>query len=119
MHLDSSRHRQFDTMRFALPLLSLCLSASANVEKTIFLAPAPATIPSADVGLDDLGLERLSPLNPAVRTQLNASFPTDEAPQGTESWYFLENLNPGQRYEVRICYLATVMTRYLAQCWRY
>lgn len=81
--------------------------ASANVEKTIFLAPSFSPLPS-DTGLDDLGLERLSPLTPVLRTYLNASFPTDDAPLGAESWYFLDNLTPGKRYEVRICYLATV-----------
>lgn len=88
-------------------LAYLWLPARANVEKTIFLAPSPSPLPS-DTGLDDLGLERLSPLIPVIRTYLNASFPTDDAPLGTESWYFLDNLTPGQRYEVRICYLATV-----------
>jgi hypothetical protein len=78
------------------------------VEKTIFLGPPATTIPSESPDLDDLGLERLSPQNAVVRTQLNASFPTAEAPDGSDSWFFLENLTPGQRYEVRICWLATV-----------
>ncbi|EKV09669.1 hypothetical protein PDIG_29070 [Penicillium digitatum PHI26] len=87
-----------------LPTLGLILSlftavAQANVEKTIFLAPAPATVPSGEPDLDDLGLERLSPQRPVVRTHLNATFPTTAAPDGTDSWFFLENLNPGQRYE--------------------
>jgi len=86
--------------------------AHANVEKTIFLAPQASTIPSEESDLDDLGLERLSPDTPVVRTQLNASFPTDDASSGTESWFFLENLNPGQRYEVRVCWLATVSDNY-------
>lgn len=86
--------------------------AHANVEKTIFLAPQASTIPSEESDLDDLGLERLSPDAPVVRTQLNASFPTNDAPSGTESWFFLENLNPGQRYEVRVCWLATQPTSF-------
>lgn len=94
------------TLGLLLPLFTAV--AQANVEKTIFLAPAPATIPSDEPDLDDLGLERLSPQTPVVRTRLNASFPTTEAPDGTDSWFFLENLNPGQRYEVRVCWLATV-----------
>ncbi|KAJ5754038.1 uncharacterized protein N7511_008191 [Penicillium nucicola] len=86
--------------------------AQANVEKTIFLAPPETTIPSEQPDLDDLGLERLSPQNPIVRTRLNASFPTTDAPNGVESWFFLENLNPGQRYEVRVCWLATQPTSF-------
>ncbi|KAJ5214047.1 hypothetical protein N7449_001216 [Penicillium cf. viridicatum] len=87
------------TLGLILPLFTAVVQA--NVEKTIFLAPAPATVPSDEPDLDDLGLERLSPQRPVVRTHLNASFPTTAAPDGTDSWFFLENLNPGQRYEVR------------------
>ena len=94
------------TLGLMLPLFTAV--AQANVEKTIFLAPIPAIVPSEQPDLDDLGLERLSPQKPVVRTQLNASFPTAAAPYGTDSWFFLENLNPGQRYEVRVCWLATV-----------
>lgn len=97
--------RPIPVLGIVLPLLS---AVQANVEKTIFLAPAPATIPSQEPSLDDLGVERLSPQNPVVRTRLNASFPTTAATEGTESWFFLENLNPGQRYEVRVCWLSTV-----------
>ncbi|CAI7604987.1 unnamed protein product [Penicillium pancosmium] len=96
-----------------LSLLSLLFSiAHANVEKTIFLGPPATTIPSEEPDLDDLGLERLSPANPVVRTQLNASFPTTDAPDGTDSWFFLEDLTPGQRYEVRVCWLATQPTTF-------
>lgn len=94
------------TLGLILPLFTAV--AQANVEKTIFLAPAPATVPSNEPDVDDLGLERLSPQRPVVRTHLNASFPTAAAPDDTDSWFFLENLNPGQRYEVRVCWLATV-----------
>ncbi|EAW08450.1 uncharacterized protein ACLA_031850 [Aspergillus clavatus NRRL 1] len=88
---------------------SLLPFVAANVEKTIFLAPHPSPLPSTDPTLDDLGLNRLSPSAPSLRTHLNASFPTPETP-GTDSWFFLENLTPGQRYEVRVCYLATQPT---------
>ncbi|KAJ5390849.1 uncharacterized protein N7496_001917 [Penicillium cataractarum] len=93
-----------------LPLFTSLVHA--NVEKTIFLGPPATTIPSEAPELDDLGLDRLSPQNGVVRTQLNASFPTAEAPEGTDSWFFLENLTPGQRYEVRICWLATQPTSF-------
>jgi hypothetical protein len=99
---------QFLTLGLMLPLFTAV--AQANVEKAIFLAPPETTIPSEQPDFDDLGLERLSPQNPIVRTRLNASFPTTDAPDGVDSWFFLENLNPGQRYEVRVCWLATVRT---------
>ncbi|KAL1848053.1 hypothetical protein Plec18167_008748 [Paecilomyces lecythidis] len=96
------------TPLFALALALLIPPSAANTEKTIFLAPQPLPIPSLqDPITDDLGLERLSPEAPVLRTYLNASFPTEHAPSGSESWFFLEDLNPGQRYEVRVCWLAT------------
>lgn len=80
----------------------------ANVEKTIFIAPESIPIPAHQPSLDDLGLERLSPALPSIRTHMNVSFPSEFAPEGVESWILLEDLNPGQRYEVRVCWLATV-----------
>lgn len=99
--------------QFTLAILGILLPlfagvTHANVEKTIFLAPPTTILPSEELDLDDLGLERLSLEHPVVRTRLNASFPTTDAPEGTDSWFFLENLRPGQRYEVRVCWLATV-----------
>ena len=98
-----------------LPLFPLLISA--NTEKTIFLAPSPVLIPALTPNLDDLGLQRLSPSSSYLRTQVNASFPTTHddpidggGGDGTDTWYFLENLTPGQRYEVRLCWLATVLS---------
>ncbi|CAG8884120.1 unnamed protein product [Penicillium nalgiovense] len=54
------------TLGLMLPLFTAV--AQANVEKTIFLAPAPATVPSEEPDLDDLGLERLSPQRPVQPT---------------------------------------------------
>ena len=85
--------------------------AHANVEKTIFIAPPREKVPTTEQsGLDDLGLPRLTPepVDAVIRARLNASFPTRDAPRGAESWFFLEHLVPGVRYEVRICWLATV-----------
>ncbi|KAE8381047.1 hypothetical protein BDV26DRAFT_105576 [Aspergillus bertholletiae] len=92
-------------------LCTLAFLVIANVEKTIFIAPPPLTIPTADSTLDDLGLDRLSPSSPILRTRINATFPSNGFP-GTDSWYFLENLTPGQRYEVRVCWLATQPTAF-------
>ncbi|KAL4944037.1 hypothetical protein BDV06DRAFT_188399 [Aspergillus oleicola] len=94
--------------------LLLTLTAYANVEKTIFLAPPASSLPGTDIVPDDLlvGLQRLTPSNGMLRTKLNASFPNSEDAEdrGTDSWFFLEGLNPGQRYEVRVCWLATQPT---------
>ncbi|PLB41515.1 uncharacterized protein BDW47DRAFT_122556 [Aspergillus candidus] len=98
----------YSHLSFFLPLflLSLLTTTSANTEKTIFLAPSPVLVPTLTPNLDDLGLQRLSPSSSYLRTQLNASFPTTDhsngdtsTDTGTDTWYFLENLTPGQRYE--------------------
>ncbi|KAL4797438.1 hypothetical protein BDV19DRAFT_358785 [Aspergillus venezuelensis] len=96
--------------------LFLAFSAYANVEKTIFLAPPASSLPGTDIVPDDLlvGLQRLAHSNGFLRTKLNASFPNpkDAEDRGTDSWFFLEGLNPGQRYEVRVCWLATQPTSF-------
>ncbi|OJI86925.1 hypothetical protein ASPTUDRAFT_501936 [Aspergillus tubingensis CBS 134.48] len=105
------RHVPSSIPYLLLAFLLFTTLATANVEKTIFLAPPPTTIPTPHPPIDDLGLARLSPSHPILRTHLNASFPTQSSP-GTESWFFLQNLTPGRRYEVRICWLATQPTSF-------
>ena len=99
-------------MRVPAALL-LCLvtqvwTVNANVEKTIFLGPRPETAFHVRPGLDDLRLHDLSPLNSILPTQVPVQFPSVLAPRGRESWYLLRGLDSGQRYEVRICWPATV-----------
>ena len=78
-----------------------------NVEKIIFVAPS-AQPPLLDASIDNLLLVPLSEAFPSVRTHINASFPTDISAQGIDTWFLLEGLRPHARYEVRICWLATV-----------
>ena len=90
------------------------LSASntlANVEKTIFIAPPVLALPD-DSSIDNLYLIPLSHASPSVRTKFNAAFPNDKYPKGTETWMLLDGLQPGSRYEVRICWLATQPTAF-------
>lgn len=82
--------------------------ASANVEKTIFLGPEPVNIPNQQPSLSTLNIDTLTPDDWSLRTHLEAAFPTAESERGTSSWFILDNLTEGQRYEVRICWLATV-----------
>ncbi|EEH37688.1 hypothetical protein PAAG_08106 [Paracoccidioides lutzii Pb01] len=84
----------------------------ANVEKVFFTALKPSPLLLHQSLFDDLEIERLSPHTPSVRTYISAAFPSKEAPLGFESWFYLDFLNPGQRYEVRICYLATQPTSF-------
>lgn len=47
-----------------------------------------------------------------LRTRLAAAFPNDKAPYGVESWFLLDRLSPGRRYEVRVCWPATQPTAF-------
>lgn len=91
-----------------LTLLFLFTSVLANTEKAIFLGPEPVTIPLTHPTLSDLRLDTLTPTNLTLRTQLAAQFPSPSHPKGTATWFILDNLTPNQRYEVRVCWAATV-----------
>lgn len=92
-------------------LLCLCLSislTSANTEKAIFLGPEPVNIPAQSTSLAALHIDTLTPVNYSLRKHLDVIFPTEEFPRGKEAWLILDNLTESQRYEVRVCWLATV-----------
>lgn len=96
----------------SLICLTLGISlASANVEKTIFLGPEPVNIPNQQPSLSTLNIDTLTPEDWSLRTHLEATFPTEGFKRGSSSWFILDNLTEGQRYEVRICWLATVSFR--------
>lgn len=97
-------------MMLVAPFWSICLLGSlvsANVEKVIFVAPPAEPFPT-DASIDNLLLATLTQAEPSIRTHLNASFPTGNASKGNQTWMLLEGLTPRRRYEVRICWLATV-----------
>lgn len=93
-----------------LCVVSQAWTVKANVEKTIFLGPSAVTLPDVRPSLDDLYLHALSSLEPILPTQLAVQFPLNTQPHGLESWYLLSGLEEGRRYEVRICWPATVST---------
>lgn len=100
------------TMRFLASCFTTALlfapAALANTEKTIFIAPSAIALPDAGPQLHALNLETITYTHSKVRTSLAIAFPTEEAPRGLDSWYLLQGLNQGQRYEVRICWAAIV-----------
>ena len=98
-------------LRLLVVAFQLLLLVKANVEKTILVAPKSIILPQ-DAAIDNLLLESLHPDRLSVRTYLNASFPTQEKPHGEDTWALLEGLSPGQRYELRICWLATQPTTF-------
>ena len=96
-------------MRPSLLSLALLLPfATANTEKVIFMGPSPRTVPVDSPTLEDLLLPELSPRRWGLRTHLEASFPNAASEYGSSSWVLLNGLKEGQRYEVRVCWAATV-----------
>jgi len=86
--------------------------ASANTEKAIFLAPEKQHTPVEHPTLDDLNLQVLTPAHPSLRTHLHAEFPGSDTKHGLASWFLLDQLREGQRYEVRVCWAATQPTSF-------
>jgi hypothetical protein len=90
-------------------LIQLCIQVLANAEKAIFVAPRHPAPAATD--LASLCLPRLSPAQPSLHTQLPVCAVDHELPanRSTVSWYLLDHLTADQRYEVRVCWVATVM----------
>ncbi|KAI1408123.1 hypothetical protein F5Y13DRAFT_113254 [Hypoxylon sp. FL1857] len=86
--------------------------AYANTEKAIFLGPPTVNIPATHPTLDDLHVDTLTPTDWAIRTHLDARFPSISAPYGKATWLILDELTEGQRYEVRVCWAATQPTAF-------
>jgi hypothetical protein len=85
------------------------LKVSANTEKTIFLAPQPL-LASSD--LANLCLPSVNQAQSTLYTQLALAAISEEQQikRSGQSWYTLHGFNAGQRYEVRVCWAATVST---------
>ncbi|KAF4967832.1 hypothetical protein FSARC_4689 [Fusarium sarcochroum] len=96
-------------------LLAILTPAFANVEKTIFTAPALLPIPQQKPSLADLRLPVLTPDASDIRTNLSRVFPAEpkDYASGAATWVLLDNLNPGQRYEFRVCWAAIQPTGFV------
>ncbi len=79
-----------------------------NVEKVIFKGPEALTLPRDGPSLDNLQLLAISPTNATLRTPITPIFASEEYKAGSTSWFILHNLTEGQRYELRLCWAATV-----------
>jgi hypothetical protein len=88
-------------------VFGLAVHTLANVEKVMFLGPAPTIVPFLQDKV--VHLEALSPEVPELRRQLHAKFPhSPDMEEPSEIWVLLRGLEEGRRYEVRICWAATV-----------
>ncbi|KAK3315097.1 hypothetical protein B0H66DRAFT_564498 [Apodospora peruviana] len=110
----STSNLKIPKMALLINLLFLLLSsiARANVEKTIFPAPDTVRVPSQHPTLSDLYIDSLTPQNSVLRASLSAQFPNSSHATGKATWLLLDDLNPGQRYEVRVCWAATQPTAF-------
>ena len=115
---------QYYQTGLTLALSSLIIpQVAANADKIIFTGPEPNTIPLAKPSLSDLNLDVLGRGSAwDIRTNLTRTFPvyrefetedgeTDFAKVGKDgysSWFLLDNLVQGRRYELRVCWAAIV-----------
>ncbi|KAI9901728.1 hypothetical protein N3K66_003545 [Trichothecium roseum] len=121
---------------FAPPnLLWLAASAAqlvtANTEKVIFLGPPAINVPLGAPTISDLNLDVLTPDSSSIRTNLTRVFPTidpallteldadadgkrrlEQVRPGFYSWFVLDGLSEGQRYELRVCWSALQPTSF-------
>lgn len=88
----------------------LVASVLANTEKIIFTAPDALSFTGSNPSLDVLQLQSLTHVFNTLTTSLDVSFPTEDAQQGSDHWFLLRDLNPRQRYELRLCWPAVVCT---------
>ena len=98
-----------------LSLVHVC-KVLANTEKVIFLGPEAVELSTSRPHLQDLRLQTLAPSSSSWTQDVSSSlrlyqpvvFPSEASVRGIDSWYLLDDLVPGQRYEVRVCWAAIV-----------
>ena len=94
-------------------IVSLFLSSTAlvlaNVEKVVFLGPRQPISRHNLLDIHNSGHPVLNHSRSSIRKHLLASFPSQtNLWRGSKSWVILDALEEGKRYEVRICWSATV-----------
>ncbi|KAM3566395.1 hypothetical protein ARSEF4850_000631 [Beauveria asiatica] len=103
---------------FLILLALLTRDVTANADKIIFTGPEPVTYPLASPSLADLNLDVIGPASLSIRTSLSRIFHNDSDPElrgkprGRASWLILDDLTPGQRYELRVCWAAIEPTEF-------
>ena len=97
-------------MTFLIYLLILPWLILANTEKIIFVPHSDNLSQQASTALNDLQILRLDKDHKSVRDKIPVEFATEKRPFGKQSWYLLEGLEEGRRYEIRVCWAAIVNT---------
>ena len=96
------------TLSFVLLFATIIPTSLANTEKVIFQQAPPTEILTEVQPWLGANPRTLTPSDPVLRASLPVAFPKLEQPQGLASWYRLADLAVNQRYEVRVCWAATV-----------
>ena len=92
-----------------LQVLAYIASVGANVEKVVFLGPEPTYNCYYRLRVDASHRDVLTPVSSSVRREIAAAFPSPHNSwKGSELWIILDDLEPFRRYEVRLCWSATV-----------
>ncbi|KAK1240748.1 hypothetical protein MKX07_006181 [Trichoderma sp. CBMAI-0711] len=115
-------HKPNLSLSLLLSFLTIITPTTANTEKVIFTAPPPISLETLTSSSSAAAFNRsnLPVLGPStslsIRTNLTRVFlpkiitdseQQDEQQQrGYPSWLVLEDLTPGQRYELRVCWSA-------------
>ncbi|EGR50708.1 uncharacterized protein TRIREDRAFT_105051 [Trichoderma reesei QM6a] len=116
------------SLSLLLSFLTIIPPITANTEKVIFTAPPPISLEtltsSSSAAAAAFNHNSLPVLGPStsfsIRTNLTRVFPhntsdneqQDEQQRGYPSWLVLEDLTPGQRYELRVCWSALEPTEF-------
>ncbi|RKF60452.1 hypothetical protein OnM2_050004 [Erysiphe neolycopersici] len=96
-----------------LLLLTKLIGVFANTEKVIFVGPERNSVLISEYyNIWNLCLQTLSPRHETLRTQVLAEFPSLISKYGRDSWFLLDGISKGQRFEVRICWTATQPTSF-------
>jgi hypothetical protein len=88
------------------------LPALGNVEKVVFLGPKPiaGTVLGLGDSLSSPYLELLNPSESSLRRVLHSTFEESLDRKESDAWVLLDDLEVGRRYEIRVCWSATVST---------
>ena len=94
---------------FILQVLASVLSVIANVEKVVFLGPEQINKCYYRSRVDASHRDVLTPASSSIRREIAATFLSPyNSWKGSEFWIVLDDLEPLRRYEVRLCWSATV-----------
>ncbi|KAK6424110.1 hypothetical protein LTR95_016445 [Oleoguttula sp. CCFEE 5521] len=95
-----------------ISVFAWAVTALANTEKVIFVAPPSIGLSDDSLSLAALQLSTITPEKSTLRTDIKVDFPTQDSPSGRDHWYLLRTLNAGQRYELRVCWAAVQPTAF-------